>query len=276
MKVLLQCGHNAAFPPFRANGGGAPGEAVWTGDVAVRLANRLRVAGVQVDIVGSWLSGGTLYPPPDEASRDYDLFVALHYDADVYAVRSGCFAGRATLDPLGAEADRAIVCWEAVYPAMTGIPLHRERNNENVRNYYAFRDTTENTPGILIEHGVGQGLDHGCLFDQMELVVEADASAILAYLGVTPAEPEPEEDVGIIDELNSQIAELRQTIAERDSTIGALNEDVIKPLRAELEACKNQPPAEPPAEIESVSIVTRVRRTDGTMVVVPAAFEARV
>ena len=214
MSVCIQAGH---YP----SGGGAPGEAAWAYELAHRIAAQLEAAGVQVVVVGAWNLDNS--NPPPQVRQDHALFVSLHYDADIYADRTGCFAGRATNDPMGDQSDKAIRYWEEVYPALTGIPLRKERMNPNVTDYYAFRVTSANTPGILIEHGVGQGLDHATLFDRIGTVAAADANAILQYLGVTAhpldepfSSPTPTEDeeLALTDEERQMVELARQGVTK--------------------------------------------------------------
>lgn len=190
MRVVIQAGHSAAFPPYRSGGGGAPQEAAWTADLATRIAAHLRTAGATVDLVGSWLSGQTEYAPPAAMRQDADLFASLHYDADIYPDRTGCFADRWEYDAahVAAKSAHALATWEALYPAATGIPLRNHRRNVNTYRYYAFRAKTANTPGLLIEHGVGQGLDRARLFDGIESIAAIDATAILTHLGIQEQE----------------------------------------------------------------------------------------
>ena len=202
-RVILQAGHSDQFPPQVGPGGGAPGEAKWTAQAARAIAAQLQAAGVEVDVVGAWAvyAGGELVlrstPPP--VLRDADLFVSLHYLETVPgADQSACFAGRATLDPCGADADRFIAAWESIYPAATGITLDRSECGPNVTDYYGFRATTDHTPGVLIEHGRGApnaGPDADTLWNRLDVVADADARAILAYLGLAPApQPEPQPE----------------------------------------------------------------------------------
>jgi hypothetical protein len=230
-RVVLQAGHSATFAPYRSGGGGAPGEAAWTADLALRIASRLGNAGVTVDVVGSWLSGQTVYAPPDAMKRDADLFVPLHYDSDTYAVRTGAFADRYEYDTpqTAVRSLRALAAWEAVYPKATGIPLKNERRNVNTARYYGYRAKTPNTPALLIEHGVGQGWDKTILFDRIDVVADADASAILAYLGVPEVTPQQQQildsaakwqidDGGELDFLMGT----RQTLAEQVASLEQL------------------------------------------------------
>jgi outer membrane murein-binding lipoprotein Lpp len=73
-------------------------------------------------------------------------------------------------------------------------------------DYYAFRDTTAQTPGVILEHGVGQGLDHATLFDRIDEVARVDAGCVLEYLGITA--PEEEDDMSKVQELQAQIDQL--------------------------------------------------------------------
>lgn len=215
MRVIIQAGHSSEFPPFRAAGGGAPGEAVWTADLARRIRQRLMAAGVDVDIVGSWLSAQAEYSPPQEMKRDAALFVALHYDADIYPDRTGCFADRWEFDTptIAARSARALAAWEVVYPNATQIPLRNTRRNVNTSRYYGYRAKTVNTPGLLIEHGVGQGLDKPMLFTGIDIVADADASAILQYLGLPAgADDVTPEQQSILDSAARQ-TEAGNTIA---------------------------------------------------------------
>ena len=198
MNVLIQAGH---YP----NAGGAPGEAAWTWELGTRIVQRLRNAGVAASIIGDFYNK----PAPSICAWDFDLFVALHYDAAIYAENTGCFAGRALFDPCGAQADAFIRIWERIYPAATGIPIHNERLNPNVTDYYGFHATSARTPGVLIEHGVGQGLDHSTLFDRIDVVADADVAAILEYLGIGQTQ---EADVSAED------AALLAALRERDIT----------------------------------------------------------
>ncbi len=239
MNVLIQAGHSSAFPPFRQGGGGAPGEAAWTTDLAARLAARLRTAGVDVTCVGAWLVNGVVVAAPTLVTKvDYFLFVSLHYDAAIYAQNTGCIIARATHDPVAYLADHFITIWEERYPDALGIPLRQDRLNPNMTDYYAFRDTSQRTPGVILEHGVGQGLDHATLFDRIEEVARVDAACILEYLGITMPEEEDEmakltEDQRAILDKMTALSANSASIDSWLSEIGALSEQNEK-LRTEV------------------------------------------
>jgi hypothetical protein len=204
--LLIQAGHSAAYPPHLPGGGGAAGEADWTAQLAARIADYLKASPAPphqlptVTIVGSWayyLPGPTpgapsvihIAPPPPEALQDYTLFISLHYNGSTAPNTSGCNAGRALNDPAHAKADEFIALWRQIYPELTGIPLDPTVPiSPNVQYYYAFADTSPSTPGTLIEHGygpLGQG-DHDILYNDIDLIAQADVSAICAFLKIAP------------------------------------------------------------------------------------------
>jgi hypothetical protein len=271
VKVLLQAGHSAQFPPYRTGGGGAPGEAAWATDLAAVLAGRLRAAGVEVVCVGAWLVNGKLVAAPSTViDEDYDLFLSLHYDAAIYAENTGCIVARAANDPVGSLADHFITIWKRRYPAALGIPLHQERVNPNMTDYYAFHATTVQTPGVILEHGVGQGLDHATLFDRIDEVARVDAACVLEYLGITT--PKEEED-----DMASKLTEDQRAILEKMtglnansgsidswiSEIGALGEENDK-LREEVRGLTDQL-AQAPMQTEHSIVSVAVNRKDGSV-----------
>lgn len=233
-RVALQTGH-------APDGGGAPGEAEWTPRLAAALRSRLEAAGVDAVTVPGFYNRAA----PAVLGGDFDLFLALHYDArfpENYT--TGCCIARGTYETEHWEADRFLSEWIARYPQATGVPLKQARVGENMRLYYAWRHLSYVTPGVILEHGVGApgvGGDAPVLWDQLDRVAEADAQAVLAYLGTGAGAGEGAGDVvsqGIVDELNRQVEELRATIAARDSELGALRAHVITPLQVEVEALK--------------------------------------
>jgi hypothetical protein len=206
--ILIQAGHSAAYPPHLPGGGGAQGEADWTAQLAARIADYLKASPTPTPpdtsaIVGSWAyylpnpapSPGAppiihiAPPPPAVTAQDYDLFISLHYNGSTNPNASGCNAGRALNDPAHTQADEFIDIWRQIYPTITGIPLDPTVPiSPNVQYYYAFVDTSPSTPGVLIEHGYGapgQG-DHDVLYNNIDLIAQADVRAICAFLKIDP------------------------------------------------------------------------------------------
>jgi hypothetical protein len=204
--LLIQAGHSAAYPPHLPGGGGAAGEADWTAQLAARIADYLRACPAPphqlpaTTIVGSWAyytpptTPGTppilhVAPPPPATTQDYTVFVSLHYNGSNTPNTSGCNAGRALNDPAHTAADEFIDIWRSIYPTVTGIPIDPTVPiSPNVQYYYAFEDTSPSTPGVLIEHGYGAPgqADHDILYDNIDLIAQADVRAICAFLKIDP------------------------------------------------------------------------------------------
>ena len=184
-RVLLQGAH---YP----NGGGAPGEAQWAWKLAGLIRDLLVAQGVAVEVVGDYYGK----PVPAPAYQDWDLYVSLHYDAyQPPGYTSGACAARGDGETEHWEADRFKDLWLAKYPPAMGIPLAMHRvgpEGGNMRGYYGFRPLSAVTPGVILEHGCGQGDDKAKLHDGIGLVAAADAAIILSYLGIAGAAPQPE------------------------------------------------------------------------------------
>lgn len=120
-------------------------------------------------------------------SVHYSAFVSLHYDAAANAQDTGCVAGRAAKDPMGAVSDQLVQLWQRRYPAATGIPWRPAMLTTNITDYYAFRATSDKTPGVLFEHGKGKGADGPLLFDHIQFIADLDAAILLEFLGIPEA-----------------------------------------------------------------------------------------
>jgi hypothetical protein len=268
-RVLIQAGHSGDLPPFLAGGGGAPGEAAWATDLAGRLHTRLREAGVECVLVGAWLVNGTVVAPPPVVRADYDLFLSIHYDAAVYGAgkNTGAFADRAAKDPVGARSDVMIREWEALWRAAVPIPIVNARRNANTKGYYAFRDTSARTPGVIIEHGCGSpvpaqgfppGQDSAYLRQEIEHVADVDARAVLRFLGITPGEEDEvarlTDDQRAILETMTALNANAESIATWINKLGAQEQRIT-----ELEALA----ARPAPRAARVEVVQADGRRDG-------------
>lgn len=152
MKVLIHLSHSVWDPAISGYRpyGGAPGESAW---IREDLVPKVVVACAARGIMTTLVAGDLLDHP--EFHQDYDAFIAPHYEANVHS-EGGSFWGRAAASLTAAKDDRLGNLFWARYSALAGRPQDRFNwNNVNVTDYYGFRLTTPNTPGILVEHGVG-------------------------------------------------------------------------------------------------------------------------
>jgi hypothetical protein len=155
-------------------------------DLVARIVTKLTTIGVSVTTVD-----GDLQDHP-EFHRDYDAFIAPHYDANVYSGVGGSFWGRAQYSLTAEEDDRLGGIFWRRYSALPGKPAdHFERINANVTNYYGFRLTSAKTPGILVEHGVGaQGApDYQWLRGDIEGIAQTWVDTLVEFTGYQQPAP---------------------------------------------------------------------------------------
>lgn len=173
-KICIQAGHQG-----RTTGStGAPGEQKWTGEIVPKIASILRTRGFEVKEVNA-------DPSSSEISGDWDLFLAVHYDADIYNDRGGFIT---TPDPSAdsatKESNRIAQVMRNNYFKDTGIP-EKDRSNKNTKFYYMWSQLSAKTPCVLIEAGVGWRTpeDHQTLHFQMDKVAKAIADGVTNALG---------------------------------------------------------------------------------------------
>lgn len=171
---------------------GASGERNWIWEQLIPLLrDKLIAAGVQVYITDAIYHEETY-------SRDYDLCLALHYDAG--GTDSRCIISKPNLsqDPpylfpeASQKADQFISDWLAVYPQMTGIASRQDRITDGMTDYYAWDYVKEGTPSVIIEHGNNTCIDDSRkMMNQTEMIAEADVEAVKRFFGISvPEEPE--------------------------------------------------------------------------------------
>lgn len=186
MKVIIQAGHVG-----RTTGAtGAPGEQKWTGEIVPKIVKKLQDDyGIEAKMVGA-------DPTDKEIAGDWDLFLSVHYDADIYNDRGGF------VDFPDPSADYATVRSQKLaeeirktYFPETGIPERANRSNSRTKFYYMWSRLSKNTPCVIIEAGVGWRTpeDHKTLWFNQDAVVRGICKGIANGLGVVPKEPEKQE-----------------------------------------------------------------------------------
>lgn len=192
MRVLIHLSHHKTGTPDGWSG--APGEAVWVQDLVGRIRTKLAVRGVFAVVVDGDLLDHIQF------HEDYDAFIAPHYEANVHtdnvtgAPIGGSFWGRAFTSTTPAKDDALGVLFWTKYKALAGKPPDRFNwSNPNVTDYYGFRLTTANTPGILVEHGVGApgAPDFQWLRDNIDAIAQVWADALFEFGGVVVPAPVP-------------------------------------------------------------------------------------
>lgn len=199
-RICIQPGHiNSKYNSIVALRGstGAPGEQEFTLDVANRVSEELRKRGFEVK-----QTDGNANDDKTVTSVDWDLFLAIHYDADVYNDR-GYFIDfpEPSTDGATKESQRLAQSLRDSYGGATGIPRYDKRSNANTRYYYMWRYLSSKTPCVLIECGVGNRHpeDYDALHgDRRNRVIEGIVRGICSAFGVAydltpPTPPAPVE-----------------------------------------------------------------------------------
>lgn len=206
-KILIQAGHKG-----RTSGStGAPGEQKWTTEIVPKIASKLREMGFETREVGA-------DPSNNEIAGDWDLFLSVHYDADIYNDRGGFIdTPDASVDKAHAESLRIADEMRKTYFSTTGIPARPQRSNKNTKFYYMWKRLSAKTPCVIIEAGVGWRTpeDHKTLWFQQDRVVKGITDGIRNALKPTP--PQPPEDpckgyIKQIEDLNKEVARLKEEI----------------------------------------------------------------
>lgn len=175
-KIIIQAGHQG-----RTSGAtGAPGEQSFNTDISDRVAEKLRSKGFEVKRVSA-------DPSNAQISGDWDLFLTIHYDADVYNDHGGFvdFPEPST-DGATQRSQELARALSDVYFQRTGIKNVPGRSNKNTRFYYMWKRLSAKTPCVIIECGVGarKPKDNDPLNTNRDLVASAIADGILKGFGI--------------------------------------------------------------------------------------------
>ena len=186
MKIIIQAGHEG-----RTTGAtGAPNEQSFNIDISNRVAEEMRKRGIEVKRVNA-------DPTSQEIAGDWDLFLAIHYDADIYGTGGGlvdyCDPAH---DEATIESQRIAYLLRQEYFGTTHIISHPERSNDKTRGYYMWERLSKLTPCVLIECGVGMHVpdDHSVLHFNRPLVVEGIVKGLCLAFSIpflSPVIPEP-------------------------------------------------------------------------------------
>lgn len=183
MKIIIQAGHEG-----RTTGAtGAPNEQSFNIDISNKVADELRSRGFEVKRVNA-------DPKHEEISGDWDLFLSIHYDADVYGT-GGFFVDypEPSTDGATEQSQKIAYLIRQEYGGTTGIVNHPERSNVNTRYYYMWKFLSSKTPCVIIECGVGMHVpdDHTTLHFNRPRVVEGIVKGICLAFNVPYITPQP-------------------------------------------------------------------------------------
>lgn len=182
--ICLQAGHQN-----RTTGStGAPGEVEANIRIRDRLSQLLIERGFMVQLVGA-------DPTPEEINKDFDLFLALHCDADYPNDNGGGFADYPEPSTDGATAESQRICKiinDYYFPEVKINYVNR--SNANTRYYYMWKRLSAKTPCVIIEMGQIQDPHDKVLLANTELIAGALKVAICKAFGVDPNPPAPQPE----------------------------------------------------------------------------------
>lgn len=147
-KICLQAGHLNTT----TSATGAPGEMKFNQD----MVNRLALIFKSIPEIDVYITDANSFNDKKVVTTDWDLFLSVHYDADIYN-DSGGFIDfpEPSTDKATKESQRIANVIGDTYFALSGIKRVQRRSNANTRYYYMWKYLTAKTPCNIIECGVG-------------------------------------------------------------------------------------------------------------------------
>ena len=185
-KICIMAGHQNAGAGMSK---GAPGEVDFNIDVANQVSGALRDRGFEVK-----QTDANAHKDNNVTKVNWDLFLSIHYDADVYNT-SGGFTDypEPSTDGATVNSQKAAKDIADQYFKVTKIKNFPNRSNANTRYFYMWSYLTKSTPCVIIECGVGWRVpdDHNLFTYDRNLVIEGIVRGICDYCDI-PYDLEPE------------------------------------------------------------------------------------
>lgn len=180
--ICLQAGHQNTkdnCDPALRGSTGAPGEVELTVRMRNRLSQILIAKGFMVQLVDA-----TFNCKP-ERTKDFDLFLALHGDADYAGDNGGGFVDYPdpSVDVATGESKRIKEAIEREYFNHSGI-ANTPHSNPNTKFYYMWRALSAKTPCVLLEMGQVQDPHDKVILADTDRVTNAIARGICKAFGV--------------------------------------------------------------------------------------------
>lgn len=186
-RILIQAGHynvkNNCYLPFTTQTG-APQEMDRNYKIAIALIAKLNKNGFNAQFTDA-----NINCPSNEsqANQDWDLFLALHSDANYSGDEGGGFIDYPdpSVDSSNVESKRIKEAIEGIYFQETGIRNVPTRSNANTKFYYAWQVMTAKTPCVIVEMGESIDPHDSVLLNNTELIANALLKGIMKAFGVT-------------------------------------------------------------------------------------------
>jgi len=228
--ICLQVGHY----PRTTGVTGAPGEQETNWRITNRLDDLLIDRGFVVQIVGA-------DPTDVEITKDFDLFLSLHCDANS-AIEGGCIGfPEPSTDGATIESQRLCKEIESVYFKETGIKNVPGKITNGIKYYYMWKRLSAKTPCVLLEMGESLDAHDQVILNDTEMVAVAIAKGICKAFDVNyePVLPDPITPPQPIDPCQATKEELEMTkialstaIKDYSEKLALKDEELINRLKA--------------------------------------------
>lgn len=238
-RICLQAGHEEVT--FGATG--APGEK----ELNVRIRNRLSDILISKGFVLQLVNAN---PTDNEIDKDFNLFLALHGDADVYGTGGGFVDyPDASVDSANAESKRIKEAIESEYFNRSGIVNHPKRSNAKTKFYYMWSRLSAKTPCVIIEMGVVQDAHDKVILADTERVASALARGICKAFSVDFDVPnsQTQPPSGLItlskteyEQMKMEIASYRDRYEKTLASLALVKDECEQKLQARIAEFKRK------------------------------------
>lgn len=219
MRIVLQKSHvnisNNSIVALRS-ATGAPNEQKFNSSVVDKLALELKKYNIEVIITDANANDDV-----NITSQDHDLFLSVHYDADVYSDTGGFVDfPDPSVDFVTETSQKIAKEIEKTYFSTTKIKNVPSRRNANTKFYYMWRYLSKKTPCVIIECGVGNRKpeDNNTLFNKQDLVVNGILQGILNAFGINGSnEFDPTTQLPVTARQTKEFIELKKMKLAQES-----------------------------------------------------------
>jgi N-acetylmuramoyl-L-alanine amidase len=233
--ICLQSGHEGVT----SGATGAPGEQ----ELNVRIRNRLCQVLISKGFIVQLVNAN---PGNNEIKKDFDLFLALHGDANIYGTGGGLVDyPDPKVDQVTAESKRIKEAIESMYFDNSGIVNHPERSNANTKYYYMWSRLTAKTPCVIMEMGVVQDAHDKVILADTDRVANAIARGICKAFGVPydqviPTEPMVTITKNEYEGMKAQITSLSGAVETLTASVALAKTECQNRLQAHTQEIKKK------------------------------------
>jgi N-acetylmuramoyl-L-alanine amidase len=232
-KVCVQSGHWN----MTSGATGAPLEQQRTIAIGLKLVDLLRANGFNVYHTDAFANNN-----PAVTGQDWDLFLALHCDANYAGNEGGGFVDfpDPSVDSVSPESKRIKEAIESVYFTETGIRNVPSRSNPNTKYYYMWSALSAKTPCVIIEMGESIDPHDSVILNDVNRVAQALLKGILKAFPLPVVVPPVDPCANVKAELvtaNQTIVALKTEISNKDKVI-TTKDATISTLTSKLSQIK--------------------------------------